>query len=224
MRRFPTALPRCLLAFALLLQQQGMCFRMVEDSWVDGEAVVPPHSGNELQFYKEEWEPMSTVLHLSPPAGEPAWQPGQKVAISFYRPGAGNTCLRADKPAAWSGWMLLSGGLLLCIAVPLAIATSIRQRQAAPPADERPEPPKPGCLLAFMSCLGYACCVMAVWGLCLLISELHYNPDPNAAVACGLGAILFWLLPGVMLLGVSRVLLHCARRGGLKPPPPISQE
>ncbi len=199
--------PWCLLGLALFLLLLGLDFRMAEDNWVDVEAVVSRYGGHELQFYKEEWEPLSTVLHLSPPAGEPDWQPGQKVAISYHRPGSGDTVLRADKPAAWSPWVLLSGLLLLIIAAPLAFVHSRRQRQATPPAAEEPEL---GCLLCFSLALlrwaGYLCCFLSALGLCSLITSLHYNPDPNAGFAVVLAAIPFWLLAGLVLVFGSRAL------------------
>ncbi len=168
--------------------------------------------GHELAFTSEEGE-QHVLLHLSPPAGAPAWQEGDKVKLSYYRGKPQFAVLREQCPEPWSDRVEVWGLLLLILGAPLAFfvshCQSRKRRKAVFAPVVRPRRSVVDWLAyaAVGLTLGFALvgALMVLTCLTMLITALHYDPDPNAAVA----EVLF-MLPASLLGSGVLALISCA--------------
>ncbi len=202
-----------LLLCSILLFQAGSLCRQEEYKWRDVTAEV---QGHELVFSDEEEGTQHVVLHLSPPAGAPAWQNGDKVKLSYYRGKPQFAVLCEKRPEHLSDKVELCGAGLLFTAVPLAflVARRVERRRAAealckPAAAAGRRSALDWCAYA---CVGLSLGLAIVCAFCVLsllvslLLSIHYDPDANGEVVASLGGIVIFFVAAVLLALLSRAL------------------
>ncbi len=205
----------------MLLLMLCATFRAQELAWQHERAEV--RHGNELWFSDEDGEE-HCVLHLGPPAGEPAWQEGDIVCLACYRGKPQFAVLSEDAPPRCSDGLVLWGLFLLWVCAPLAfIVAWCKRRKHVAALREQPAAPERKIrrsAVDWLACatigltrgLAYFCAFAVTCGGVMLLGIILYDPDPNGAIISTLPGSLVWLLGAVALGGISRALYRRDRR------------
>ncbi len=200
---------------SFLLYVMGHTFWMYERSWNDVTAEV--QYGHELHFQTSDGEEHA-LLHLSPPAGEPAWQDGQKVKLSYYLDQPQFAVFREQRPASWSNTAEVWAFQLLLVGVPLAFLALYRRKRERAARAALPVTPATQARRSVLDWVAYAtvgltlglaivCAYVLVCMMIYLLAAIHYMPDANNVVV-ELLVVSLVCLPGGAALGLISLALY----------------